>query len=116
MGMMDERMRAMEVEEMKEYNEWFEEIAEFAMIQFDRSKMQRFSWRDFRALARYDSTIQNILKTITPLKEEYECFKYAVAIKRKNAKKKSKKEKKNKLRSKQSQSQSVNDGSKSITN
>merc|ERR1711971_1548795 len=104
---MDERMRSMDVEEMKECNEWFEEIAEFAMIQFDRSKMQRFSWRDFRALARYDLTIQHLLEEIKPQKEEFECFKYAVAIKRKNAKKKSK--------SKQSASQSVNDGSKSNT-
>merc|ERR1712130_857084 len=89
--MMDERMRSMDVEEMKEYDEWFEEIAQFAMIQFDRSKMQRFSWRDFRAVARHDLTIKNVLKAIKPQREEFECFKYAVAIKRKNAKKKIKK-------------------------
>ena len=91
--MQDESQRKMDLEEMKEYNEWFDEIAEFAMIQFDRAKMQRLSWRDFRNLARYDLTVQSIMNQIKPQKEEFECFKYALAIQRKNEKKKSKKDK-----------------------
>ena len=95
--MQDESERKMDVEEMKEWNEWFEEISEFAFIQFDRQKMGRLSMRDFRGLVRYDLTIQAVLKKITPQKDEFECFKYAAAIARKNEKKKSKKEKKKQL-------------------
>ena len=99
--MQDESHRKMDVEEMKEYDEWFTEIAEFAMIQFDRQKLSRLSWRDFRQLARYDLTIQSIMTAIKPQKEEFECFKYAAAIQRKNEKKKSKKDKKNKQKAMQ---------------
>jgi len=82
---------------MKEWSEWFEEISEFAFIQFDRQKLGRLSMRDFRGLVRYDLTVQAVLKKITPKKDEFECFKYAAAIARKNEKKKSKKEKKKQM-------------------
>jgi len=94
--MQDESARHLEEEEMAPYGEWFEEIAEFAMTQFERSaaKMQRLSFRDFRTLARHDLTVQRIMRSITPHKEEFECFKYALAIQRKQEKKRSKKDRK----------------------
>ena len=69
--MQDDTQRKVDVEEMKEYNEWFDEIGEFAMIQFDRQKLQRLSWRDFRSLARYDLTVQGIINEIKPQKEGF---------------------------------------------
>eukprot|EP01084_Bolivina_argentea_P248694 416056_1 len=92
--------RKMDVEEMKEYDEWFNEISNFAMVQFDRTKLQRLSWRDFRQLSRHDLTIQNAINKITPKMDEFQCFKYAKAIQRKNQKKKSKKDRKLKQKKK----------------
>merc|ERR1712129_331426 len=100
--MQNETARHLEADEMAPYSEWFEEIAEFAMLQFERSaaKMQRLSFRDFRTLARHDLTVQRIMRAITPQKEEFECFKYALAIQRKQEKKRSKKDRKNKQKEK----------------
>eukprot|EP00485_Elphidium_margaritaceum_P004939 CAMPEP_0202690856 /NCGR_PEP_ID=MMETSP1385-20130828/5739_1 /ASSEMBLY_ACC=CAM_ASM_000861 /TAXON_ID=933848 /ORGANISM="Elphidium margaritaceum" /LENGTH=258 /DNA_ID=CAMNT_0049346171 /DNA_START=42 /DNA_END=818 /DNA_ORIENTATION=+ len=92
--MQDEKYGHIEAEELKDYALWFQQIREFAFIQFDRQRMDRLSWRDFRALARCDLTVQNLMKQITPQKAEYECFTYAQAIQRKNEKKKFKKEQK----------------------
>eukprot|EP01083_Nonionella_stella_P081983 226152_1 len=88
--------RQMDMEQMRQYDNWFGAISLFAMKQFDRQRLDRLSWRDFRLLARHDLTVKNIMDMITPKENEYNCIKYARAIQRKNEKKKLKQDQKKK--------------------
>lgn len=90
--MQDVSIRTMEMEELKLYSDWFETIADFAIIQFDRAKQGqgRLSHRDFRFLARYDLTIKHIMEQIEPKKPEYIVFEYARTVGKKKIKPKSK--------------------------
>jgi len=61
-------------ESVPERDYWYEQIARFAMITFDRSRRQELSEKDFKRLAAKDQTIKDFLSMLTPKSPEFPMF------------------------------------------
>jgi len=58
-------------ESVPERDYWYEQIARFAMITFDRSRRQELSEKDFKRYALKDQTIKDFLSMLTPKQPEF---------------------------------------------